>query len=443
VIQLGDIENTENGRATWTKVGEQGTSLAGAGFTLTMGDQSIVVDDFTGQGGYTGRDTDADAGEFAVVGLDFGTWTLTESTVPVGYTGAAARTFTVDGDHSSAEVGPVVNTENGRVDWTKVDEKGATLGGAVFELRLSAQGGDQRIEVTDNTGQSGYRGRDTDPAAGEFAVVGLDFGTWTLVETDAPEGYVRDADSRQVVVGPRTGVVDAGVFVNVAVWATVSGHKTVWELDADGEPVESDGVVDFGDPVLYGIDVTAGGSVAQTGVTVTDPLPDGLSYVEDTAGCEPEPCTVSYDPKSATLTWSVDVMQPGAVVTVYFLAVVDEAPALEPGASAHLRIDNVGAVSSDLAPTTPTNLVRVEASATEPPTEGPETPQTPERPTPVPHHPVPPTVPQTPETPAVTPTPRTPLAHTGLDGMPQLMGSAALLIVLGAGLWRVAARREV
>jgi uncharacterized repeat protein (TIGR01451 family) len=340
--------------------------------------------------------------------------------------------------------------------WTKVDDKGARLGGAVFELRLPGRDGEQRVEVADNTGQDGYTGRDTDPAAGEFAVAGLDFGTWTLVETRAPEGYLRDGDSRQVVVDAHTGAVDAGVFVNVAIWATVSGHKSVWELDAEGQPVESDGVVDYGDTVLYGIDVTAGGSVPQTGVTVTDPVPDGVSYVKGSADCEPGPCTVDYDAKTATLTWTVEQMQPGAVVTVYFLATVDAAPALPPGGSAHLRVDNIGSVSSDLAPSTPTNMVRVEASATAPPVDKPpvdkppvdkppvkkppvDQPQTPHGPTPVP-----PTAPQQhPQTPAVTPTPRQPLAHTGVEGLPQLLGGAALLLVIGAGLWRVAGRREV
>ena len=94
VLQLDDITNTENGRVTWTKVDEDGTTLAGAGFTLTMDGQHVVVDDFTGQPGYEGRDRDADAGEFTVDGLDFGTWTLAETTVPVGYTGAVPRTFT-------------------------------------------------------------------------------------------------------------------------------------------------------------------------------------------------------------------------------------------------------------------------------------------------------------------------------------------------------------
>ncbi|TQJ48638.1 SpaA isopeptide-forming pilin-related protein [Phycicoccus sp. SLBN-51] len=457
VLHLSDIENTEDGRATWTKVGEDGTPLAGAGFTLTMGGQSIVVDDFTGQAGYAGRDTDPTAGEFAVSGLDFGTWTLSETTVPAGYSGAADRSFTVDGGQSTAELGQVVNTENGRVVWTKVDEKGARLGGAVFELRLPGKDGDQRVEVADNTGQDGYTGRDTDATAGEFAVAGLDFGTWTLVETQAPEGYLRDTDSRPVVMDASTGAVDAGVFVNVAVWATVSGHKSVWELDASGQPVESDGVVDYGDTVLYGIDVTAGGSVPQTGVTVTDPLPKGISFVSGSADCQPQPCTIDYDAKTATLTWSVEEMQPGAVVTVYFLATVDAAPALPPGGTAHLRVDNVGSVGSDLAPTTPTNAVRVEASATAPPVEKPpvekppvvppvekppsEEPQTPQGPTPVP--PTAPHTPHAPQTPALTPSPRTPLAHTGVDGLPQLLGGAALLLVVGAGLWRVASRREV
>jgi uncharacterized repeat protein (TIGR01451 family) len=245
------------------------------------------------------------------------------------------------------------------------------------------------------------------------------------------------------------------VFVNVARWATVSGHKSVWELDAAGQPVESDGVVDYGDTVLYGIDVTAGGSVPQTGVTVTDPLQEGISFVPGSAGCQPQPCTVDYDPKSATLTWYVEEMQPGDAVTVFFLATVDAAPALPPGATARLRVDNVGSVGSDLAPTTPTNVVRVEASATAPPVEKPpveqppsEEPQTPSGPTPPespkpPQHPVPPTAPQQPETPALTPTPSPRLAHTGVDGLPQLLGGAALLLVVGAGLWRVAARREV
>jgi uncharacterized repeat protein (TIGR01451 family) len=345
-------------------------------------------------------------------------------------------------------VGDVVNTRDGRVDWSKVDERGRALGGAVFELHLQGRDDHQRVEVVDNVGQPGYTGRDLDAAAGEFSVVGLDFGTWTLLETMSPVGYLRDHDSRQVVVGPDHGSVDAGVFVNVSVWATVSGHKSVWELDASGEPVPSDGTVDFGDRLLYGIDVTARGSVAQSGVTVTDPLPDGLSYVEDSAGCEPEPCTASFDARTATLTWSVGLMEPGEVVTVYFVAVVDEAPALAPGESASLRIDNVGSVSSDRSPTSPTNLVRVEASVTEPPVDDPEPPvvdPTPpvDNPTPVPPK-SPQPKPQTPETPAFSPTPRTPqLARTGIDGVPQLMGAAALLVMVGTGLWRVAARREL
>ncbi|MDF2145317.1 SpaA isopeptide-forming pilin-related protein [Knoellia sp. p5-6-4] len=242
ILRLADIENTENGQASWTKVGEDGRPLAGAGFTLTQDEQRIVVDDFAGQAGYTGPDTDPDAGEFAVHSLDFGTWTLTETTVPVGYAGAAALTFTVDGDDSSAQIGSVVNSEDGRLGWSKVDGNGAALGGAVFRLGL----GDQHLEVADNLGQSDYTGRDEDPAAGEFAVSGLDFGTWTLVETRAPAGYLLDEESRQVEVGASAAAVDAGVFVNVAVRgpvpqapalpATPSGSPSLAYTGVDGLP---------------------------------------------------------------------------------------------------------------------------------------------------------------------------------------------------------------
>ena len=435
VLQLGDIENTEDGRATWTKVGEEGEPLAGAGFTLTLDGQTITVDDFTGQEDYSGRDLDPDTGEFAVEGLDFGTWTLAETTVPLGYAGAAPLTFTVDGEDCVAELGDVVNTEDGAIGWTKTDDDGRPLAGAVFELTL----GDEVLEVRDNTGQKDYDGLDDDTRAGEFAVDGLDFGTWTLEETRAPSGYVRDTDTREVSVEPADEAVDAGIFVNVPKWAGLSGGKKAYELAADGEPVESDGTVDFGDEVLYGIDVRARGSVPQTGVTVTDVVPDGTVYEEGSAGCDPEPCAVDYDEATGTLTWWLDTMEPREVVTVYFLVTVEDAPALAPGDSVTVRIDNVATVESDLAPQAPTNLVRLEASASAspapptPPTPSVTPPTGPQRGTPVPPRANPPS----PTAPS-----RTPLARTGVDGLPQLAGTAALLLVLGTGMWTVAARRE-
>jgi hypothetical protein len=49
-----------------------------------------------------------------------------------------------------------------------------------------------------------------------------------------------------------------------------------------------------------------------------------------------------------------------------------------------------------------------------------------------------------PTAPHTAPTAQTPahLAFTGVEGLPQTLGMAALMLVLGAGLWRTAMRRE-
>jgi uncharacterized repeat protein (TIGR01451 family) len=427
IQRVEDILNTENGAVVWTKVDEDGELLAGAGFTLTMGGQEVVVDDFTGQAGYQGADRDPVAGAFSVRGLDFGTWTLSETTVPVGYAGTRALTFTVSAAEPQARLGQVTNTENGRVIWTKVDEEDNPLGGAVFELRMDGQ----VLQVADNTGQSGYSGRDTDARPGEFAVAGLDFGTWTLTETQAPQGYLRDDSTREVEVTASNEAADAGVVVNVAVWATLTADKTAYEFGPGGTQVESDGTVAFGDSVRYGIEVTADGTVPQEKVLVTDALADGLTYRAGSGSCGPQECTVSYDAARRTVTWSVGSMNPGDVVTVYFVATVQAAPELAPGEQATLVIDNVAAADSELVQDASSNTVRVTASASEP-----VNPTNPDAPVPTPV--------VVPTAPHPAPTAHTPahLAFTGVEGLPQTLGMAALMLVLGAGLWRTARRRE-
>jgi uncharacterized repeat protein (TIGR01451 family) len=290
----------------------------------------------------------------------------------------------------------------------------------------------QVLQVADNTGQSGYSGRDTDARPGEFAVAGLDFGTWTLTETQAPQGYLRDDSTREVEVTASNEAADAGVVVNVAVWATLTADKTAYEFGPGGTQVESDGTVAFGDSVRYGIEVTADGTVPQEKVLVTDALADGLTYRDGSASCGTQKCTVSYDAARRTVTWSVGSMNPGDVVTVYFVATVQAAPELAPGEQATLVIDNVAAAGSELVDEASSNTVRVTASASEP--VNPTNPDAPVPPTPV-------VVPTAPHTAPTAPTPAH-LAFTGVEGLPQTLGMAALMLVLGAGLWRTAMRRE-
>ena len=65
----------------------------------------------TGPGGFSkllaaGGDT-----AWSVKDLALGEYTLTESTVPAGYTGAAPKTFTVDAGHLIVDLGAIVNTK--------------------------------------------------------------------------------------------------------------------------------------------------------------------------------------------------------------------------------------------------------------------------------------------------------------------------------------------
>lgn len=427
-VDLGEVVNEMNGRLAWSKVDEDGAPLGGATFTLTRDGRTVNLPDFTGQDDYEGEDTNPAVGVFAVAGLDFGEWTLTETVVPQGYAGIAPRRVDVVPAHEPLLLGPIENEENGRASWSKTDGEGEPLGGAVFELTMDGE----VVEVPDNTGQHGYDGPDTDAAAGEFAVDRLDFGVWTLVETSAPGGYVLDETPREVEVSASGEPVDAGVFINVEGWATLAADKTAYEFGPDGTLVESDGVVAFGDTVVYGIEVAADGTVPQSDVVVTDTLEDGITYEADSAGCDPEGCPVGYDAQTRTLTWSVADLEAGQVVTVYFVATLAVAPLLAPGEDAMLAVDNVALAASDVVPEAWSDTVRVVASASEPPAQGVAPPTTAK-----------PTLPARPVTQPSGPSKaQSSLAHTGLDGLPQLTGAAALMLALGAGMWRVATRRE-
>ncbi len=148
------------GTATWRKTdaGSNGVYdaddalLGGATFTMTatagaangapwnLGTNPITVVDNTGQAGYTGRDTNAAAGQFTVTGLPTGTYTVHETAVPVGY-GPSALDGTVLISTTAAT--PVVVTGQGSTfsdprlkGWLGVIKNagGEVRGGATFTL---------------------------------------------------------------------------------------------------------------------------------------------------------------------------------------------------------------------------------------------------------------------------------------------------------------------
>ncbi|WP_426570779.1 SpaA isopeptide-forming pilin-related protein [Aquihabitans sp. McL0605] len=106
----------------------------------------------------------------------------------------------------------VVNPVSAGLKWRKVDTSGGPLAGAEWTLTAvdgSGQPTGPTMNVPDCRGIP-CAGRDTDPVGGQFLVVGLAPGSYRLIETKAPVGYVLNpspisivvATSTQITVGP-------------------------------------------------------------------------------------------------------------------------------------------------------------------------------------------------------------------------------------------------
>lgn len=153
------------------------------------------------------------------------------------------------------------------------DKDDAPLAGAKFELRS----GDKVVDeaTTDEDGVATFEK--------------VAFGSYTVVETAAPEGYVLNDEAHEAVIATDGETVDAGVVLNQKIRGTVVLHKV--DVDKDNAPLagakfalkqgdevvaeatsDADGLVRF-DDVVYGSYV----------VTETE-APEG--YVLNTAAIE-------------------------------------------------------------------------------------------------------------------------------------------------------------
>ncbi|MHC2997818.1 MSCRAMM family protein, partial [Microbacterium sp. HJ5] len=191
------------GSLTIKKTNTQGAGLAGATFTVSPNPT-------TGTGS-TSVVTGADGTFVFSNNVKPGTYTVTETIAPPGYLLPAQTSqqiqISANGSGTVTFVDPL-----GGVSWVKHDRSSTLLGGATFQI--TATGGaaaaapwdldSAPITVVDNTGQPGYSGRDTDATPGEFTVAGLPTGTYSVVETVAPAGYVLDPSSKSFTVSQQT-----------------------------------------------------------------------------------------------------------------------------------------------------------------------------------------------------------------------------------------------
>ncbi len=222
-------------------------------------DDSVAAqgDDSTGSSTTSGADTtvyscgdalgkcdmNTEPGKFRVVDLADGTYTLTETVAPNGYTAGGSYTVTItDGMATIADASgntiadnKIPNARNtGAISWNKVSSdpaNGKKLGGSEWKLTETKSFGwnattgkaeytdigiaqQQAITITDCKSGTGntcsapaedQKIHDVDPVEGQFKLTGLEWGTYTLVESKAPDGYDVDSTVRTFTFGPASG----------------------------------------------------------------------------------------------------------------------------------------------------------------------------------------------------------------------------------------------
>ena len=198
-------------------------------------------------------DMDTRAGYFKVVDLEDGTYTLTEMVAPNGYSIAGPYTVTItttngvtsvsitNGNSGLINDNKIPNIRNtGTISWNKISsdtDNTKKLSGSEWKLTQTQSFGwnattskaeytdidtaqQQAITITDCESGAGNACSasesqtiyDVDPVEGQFKLEGLEWGTYTLVETKAPDGYDVDSTVRTFTFGPTAGTDGTGTW---------------------------------------------------------------------------------------------------------------------------------------------------------------------------------------------------------------------------------------
>ena len=236
-MQCTMVNTALPGQVVWSKVDDAGNPLAGTVFTLASpalnGGPKEVTDCVATGGKATcpngSVDQDPRAGFFRVSGLTWGEYYITETQAPTGYhLSGTTLTKTLDGSAPAAskddntptlDLGQVTNARiKGSATWTKTDERGNAIKGAQWSLIPVDSNGrpqpDQARTITDCVGTCTQDGLDTDKNPGAFKLVDLAYGSYRLVETKSPAGYILDATPRTITISSQDQVVALGNISN-------------------------------------------------------------------------------------------------------------------------------------------------------------------------------------------------------------------------------------
>ncbi|ETY75609.1 cell surface protein [Lactiplantibacillus fabifermentans T30PCM01] len=171
VAKVGQITITKTDRATQQ-------ALSGATFTLTNAAGQVVA-----------TKTTTDNGQVSFDNVAQGTYTLTETKAPTGYQIDQATQMVTIGENTTyaATLTFTDTLKTGQIQVLKTDTKThQALAGATFTL-TNAVGEVVATKVTSTNGQVVFED--------------IAQGTYTLTETVAPAGYLRDSVTQMVTIG--------------------------------------------------------------------------------------------------------------------------------------------------------------------------------------------------------------------------------------------------
>ncbi|ENZ03537.1 hypothetical protein HMPREF1092_00724 [Clostridium thermobutyricum] len=163
------------GQLNITKIGKDGVKLEGAQFTIS------------GPNGFKEVVTTNKNGVASLNNLQWGTYTIKETKAPLGYN-LNPNDYTVKIDSNNANVSQNIVIADGQITGSiKITKEGANkekLAGATFDI----------------TGPNGFNRAITTGKDGNVSISGLAWGTYTIKEIIAPQGYLVSKEEQKVVI---------------------------------------------------------------------------------------------------------------------------------------------------------------------------------------------------------------------------------------------------
>ena len=321
---------------------ETGAALSGVHFALLDSSSYAVAE----------GDTESD-GTLLLSGIPLGSYTLRETATVSGYVldntpipveiTAAGQTVTINATNAPAKGGITI---------TKTDaETGTVLPGVHFVLY---DGNNNSIAEGDTDGE------------GKLSFFGLPLGTYSLIETSAPSGYVLDNAPRSVTITENGQIVEVSITNG-----TASASIVVVKTDAEtGLPLSG---IHFVLADSFGSTV-GGGTTDENGILTFSGLPLGVYTLTETATqngyvLDGTPITITLNENGQTVTQnisntpargSVSILktdsETGAALSGIHFELRDEAGALcaegDTGADGTLTLPNIPLGSYVLQETT-------------------------------------------------------------------------------------------